>query len=100
MAKLVLAAGVPHPPRLAREIADAPSTLREEALMKEVRRYIEKLEPDVIIEVDSDHFVNFFTTISRPFVSAWQKKPRGRRKIGVRFLITRSAATCRWPKRS
>ncbi len=61
MAKLVLAAGVPHPPRLVREIADAgPGELRAEALMKQVRQYVEKAAPDVIIEVDSDHFVNFF----------------------------------------
>jgi len=60
MAKLVLAAAVPHPPRLVREIADAPGQLRAEFLMKQVRRYVEKAAPDVIIEVDSDHFVNFF----------------------------------------
>jgi len=60
MAKLVLAAAVPHPPRLVREIADAPGQLRAEFLMNQVRRYVEKAAPDVIIEVDSDHFVNFF----------------------------------------
>ena len=60
MAKLVLAAGVPHPPRLVREMADAPGQLRAEHLMKQVRSYVEKAAPDVIIEVDSDHFVNFF----------------------------------------
>ena len=61
MAKLVLAAGVPHPPRLVREIADAgPGKLRPEALMKQVRQYVEKAAPDIIIEIDSDHFVNFF----------------------------------------
>jgi hypothetical protein len=60
MAKLVLAAGVPHPPRLVREIADSPVELRAASLMKQVRRYVEKAAPDVIIEVDSDHFVNFF----------------------------------------
>ncbi len=60
MAKLVLAAGVPHPPRLVREIADAPGQLRAEALMKQARQYVEKASPDIIIELDSDHFVNFF----------------------------------------
>lgn len=60
MAKIVLAAGVPHPPRLVREIADAPGQLKAEALMKQVRRYMEEAAPDIIIEVDSDHFVNFF----------------------------------------
>ena len=33
MAKLVLAAGVPHPPRLVYEIAQAPGKMRGEALM-------------------------------------------------------------------
>jgi hypothetical protein len=60
MAKLVLAAGVPHPPRLVRDIAETPGKTRGEALMKQVRQQIEKADPDVIIEVDSDHFVNFF----------------------------------------
>jgi hypothetical protein len=60
MAKLVVAAGVPHPPRLVREIEESPGKSRGEALMKQVRQQIEKAEPDVIIEVDSDHFVNFF----------------------------------------
>lgn len=60
MAKLVLAVGVPHPPRLVRDIAESPGKTKGEALMKQVRRYVEKAEPDVIIEVDSDHFVNFF----------------------------------------
>src|SRR5512145_3193192 len=60
MAKLVLAAGVPHPPRLVYEMAQAPGKVKGEALMKQVREQVEKAEPDVIIEVDSDHFVNFF----------------------------------------
>ncbi len=60
MAKLVLAAGVPHPPRLIYEMAQAPGKMKGEALMKQVREQVEKAEPDVIIEVDSDHFVNFF----------------------------------------
>jgi hypothetical protein len=60
MAKLVLAAGVPHPPRLVYEMAESPGKMRGEALMKQVREQVEKAEPDLIIEVDSDHFVNFF----------------------------------------
>ncbi len=60
MAKLVLAAGVPHPPRLVFEMQQAPGKVKGEALMKQVREQVEKAEPDVIIEVDSDHFVNFF----------------------------------------
>ena len=60
MAKLVMAAGVPHPPRLVREIADSPTELPAETKMKQVRQYVEKAAPDVIIEIDSDHFVNFY----------------------------------------
>jgi hypothetical protein len=60
MAKLVLAAGVPHPPRLVFEMQQSPGKVRGEALMKQVREQVEKAEPDLIIEVDSDHFVNFF----------------------------------------
>jgi hypothetical protein len=60
MAKLVMAAGVPHPPRLVFEMQQAPGKTKGEALMKQVREQVEKAEPDLIIEVDSDHFVNFF----------------------------------------
>ena len=60
MAKLVLAAGVPHPPRLVRELQDATAPVRAATLMQQVRQYVEKAAPDVIIEFDSDHFVNFF----------------------------------------
>src|SRR4029078_1934994 len=60
MAKLVLAAGVPHPPRLVFEVQQAPGKIRGELLMKQVREQVDKAEPHVIIEVDSDHFVNFF----------------------------------------
>src|SRR5256885_2986181 len=60
MAKLVLAAGVPHPPRLVFEMQQSPGKVKGEALMKQVREQVDKAEPDLIIEVDSDHFVNFF----------------------------------------
>ncbi len=60
MATIVLAVGVPHPPRLVREIQDAPGELRAEALMMQVRRHVEVAAPDIIIVIDSDHFVNFF----------------------------------------
>jgi aromatic ring-opening dioxygenase catalytic subunit (LigB family) len=60
MAKLVLAAGVPHPPRLVYEMQQSRGKMKGEALMKQVREQVEKAEPDLIIEVDSDHFVNFF----------------------------------------
>jgi hypothetical protein len=33
MAKLVLAAGVPHPPRLVRDIAESPEKTKGEAMM-------------------------------------------------------------------
>ena len=53
MAKLVLAAGVPHPPRLVYEMAQSPGTMRGEALMKQVREQVEKAlgenHPDAVI---------------------------------------------------
>ena len=60
MAQLVLAAAVPHPPRLIHEMTLATGELRAAALMKQVRGYVENAAPDVLIEVDSDHLVNFF----------------------------------------
>ncbi len=60
MAKIVVAVGVPHPPRLVREAADASEKLKPEILMEKVREHVERASPDVIIELDSDHFVNFF----------------------------------------
>jgi hypothetical protein len=74
MAKLVMAAGVPHPPRLVFEMQQAPGKTKGETLMKQVREQVEKAEPDLIIEVDSDHFVNFSITTCRPFASAWPKR--------------------------
>jgi protocatechuate 4,5-dioxygenase beta chain len=41
-------------------MAQSPGKMRGEALMKQVREQVEKAEPDLIIEFDSDHFVNFF----------------------------------------
>jgi hypothetical protein len=41
-------------------LAEAPGKLRAEALMKQVRHQLEELAPDIIIEVASDHFTNFF----------------------------------------
>ena len=52
MAKLVLAVGVPHPPRLVFEMQQAPGKTKGEALMKQVREQVEKAEPDLIIEVE------------------------------------------------
>ena len=51
---------MPHPPRLVKEIEDPHEPLKSEAMFRQVRQHVEKAEPDVIIEVDSDHFVNFF----------------------------------------
>ena len=39
---------------------DAPGQLRGETLFKQVAGYFEAAAPDVIIELDSDHFVQFF----------------------------------------
>ena len=60
MAKLVAAVGTPHGPMLPQQVAQAPGQLRAETLMKQVRERLEAAAPDVIIEVASDHFTNFF----------------------------------------
>ncbi len=60
MAKLVAAVGVPHGPGMPRDVARAPGQLRGEALFKQVREQLEAAAPDVIIEISSDHLVNFF----------------------------------------
>ena len=60
MAKLVAAFGTPHGPMLPSQVAKAPGKLRAEALMNQVREQLEASEPDIIIEIASDHFTNFF----------------------------------------
>jgi hypothetical protein len=54
MGRLVLATGVPHPPRLVREVADAPGQLRSERLMSQVQQQAKAAAPDVIIKVDDE----------------------------------------------
>ena len=78
MAKLVLAAGVPHPPRLVREMQDAPGQLRGEALFKQVAGYFEAAAPDVIIELDSDHLG------PNAEVHSEGRRQDGQRTIGLR----------------
>jgi aromatic ring-opening dioxygenase catalytic subunit (LigB family) len=81
VAKLVLAAGVPHPPRLVYEMAQSPGKLRGEALMKQVRQCVEEAEPDLIIEVDSDHFVNFFYNNLPSFCVGMAEEAQGPQEI-------------------
>ena len=81
MAKLVLAAGVPHPPRLVFEMQQAPGKVRGAALMKQVREQVEKAEPDLIIEVDSDHFVNFFYDNLPSFCIGMAEEAKGPRRL-------------------
>ena len=83
MAKLVLAAGVPHPPRLVREMQDAPGQLRGEALFKQVAGYFEAAAPDVIIELDSDHFVQFFYSNVPAFCVGLAEEAEGPEEIWV-----------------
>src|SRR4026207_183325 len=99
MAKLVLAAGVPHPPRLVFEMQQAPGKIRGELLMKQVREQVDKAEPDVIIEVDSDISSIFSTTLYPRSASEWRKKRRDRRKIGVRCHAIPCAVMSLSPRR-
>ena len=81
MANLVVAAGVPHPPRLLREIEDSPEPIRAESLMLQVRQYIENASPDVIIEIDTDHFVNFFLDNMPTFCVGTADEAKGPQEI-------------------
>jgi hypothetical protein len=49
--------------------------------MKQVRHYVEKAEPDVIIEVDSDHFVNFFYNNLPSFCIGMAEEAHGPQEI-------------------
>ena len=94
MAKLVLAVGAPHPPRLVREIEDSPEPLKSEAMFKQVRQFVENAEPDIIIEVDSDHFVNFFYNNVPAFCVGLAEESEG--PIQITFL---GGETPRWSPR-
>jgi len=58
-----------------------------EALMKQFARQVEKAEPDVIIEVDSDHFVNFFYNNLPSFCIGMAEEAQGHRRIGVHAAL-------------
>jgi hypothetical protein len=60
MAKLVSIVGAPHRPSLPQQVAQAPGTLVAEALLNEARTHLEATAPDVIIELATDHFTNFW----------------------------------------
>lgn len=60
MAKLVAVLGAPHRPSLPEEVAKAPGRLKAEGLLKEVRQHLEAAAPDVIVELATDHFTNFY----------------------------------------
>jgi aromatic ring-opening dioxygenase catalytic subunit (LigB family) len=60
MAKFVGGFGVAHHPSFPSAIADAPGKLPDEAFYAAVKEQLEKAEPDVIIELSTDHFTNFY----------------------------------------
>ena len=60
MAKLVAVAGAPHRPSLPQEVLESPGKLEAEALLKEVHGHLEAAAPEVIIEIATDHFTNFW----------------------------------------
>lgn len=76
MAKLVAAAGTPHGPMLPQQVAEAPGQLRAEALMHQVREQLEAEAPDIIIEVASDHFTNFFYDNLPQFCVGASQRPK------------------------
>lgn len=61
MAELVLGAGVPHTPYFPRLVEEGGrSGSRIASLFGDVARRLEASAPDIIVVLDSDHFVNFF----------------------------------------
>ncbi|MCH8346653.1 MAG: hypothetical protein IIC87_06975 [Chloroflexi bacterium] len=60
MAKLVVAVGAPHRPAMPQQAAQSPGQHAFEGQMKQVREQLEAAAPDVIIEMATDHFTNFF----------------------------------------
>lgn len=60
MATPVIAIAVPHGPDSPRRVAEEKEESRLARNYREVREQLEAARPDVIIELTSDHFVNFF----------------------------------------
>jgi Catalytic LigB subunit of aromatic ring-opening dioxygenase len=60
MARLVTIIGAPHRPSLPQQVAQAPGTLVAEGLLDEARQHLEAAAPDVLIELATDHFTNFW----------------------------------------
>lgn len=59
MAELVLGAGVPHTPYFPRMV-ESGNGARIASLFGQVRQRLETAAPDVLVVLDSDHFVSFF----------------------------------------
>jgi aromatic ring-opening dioxygenase catalytic subunit (LigB family) len=60
MATLVGAYGAAHRPGLPRAIAERPGELEDERCFHQVREELAAAAPDLIIELSSDHFTNFY----------------------------------------
>lgn len=61
MAELVLGVGVPHTPYFPRLVEEGgKSGSRIASLFSHVAKRLEASAPDVVVVLDSDHFVNFF----------------------------------------
>src|SRR5688572_16717047 len=60
MATPVIAIAVPHGPDSPRRVMEEKEESRLAKNYREVREQLEAARPDVIIELTTDHFVNFF----------------------------------------
>jgi protocatechuate 4,5-dioxygenase beta chain len=60
MARVVLAAGVPHAPTFPKQVLEEGAESPTGALYRRVAEQIEAARPDILVVFDSDHFVNFF----------------------------------------
>ncbi len=100
MAKLVAAFGAAHHPSFPVAIANAPGTIPDEGLYRAVREHLERAEPNLIIELTTDHFTNFPTRICRPSASASSSRRRapsarsGCRTTRSRAVLTSQGGCC------
>jgi len=77
MATPVIAIAVPHGPDSPRRVADEKEESKLARQYRETREQLEAARPDVIIELTSDHFVNFFLDKMPAFAVAVVDKADG-----------------------
>lgn len=77
MAKLVMAAGVPHRPWYPGEVLQHGPEAETGALFRKVAEQVEAANPDLIVFFDSDHLVSFFLDNMPAFCIGLAEEARG-----------------------